>query len=235
VGRWLAAHGLPAVRPLTDLDQPVEVAGCPVTFWREIPPHRQGTISDVVRLLSRLHALPVPNLPLGRLDPFVRLPERIDAAGGVVTEAERTWLRRRVERLRRAWAELPPGLPLCVVHGDAWVGNIAVTETGEALLLDFERCSVGPPEWDLVSTAVKHTSFGTVSTEEYRKFATAYGHDVTTWAGYATMRAVRELRMATFALQHATAHPEAREQARYRVDCLLGRAGPRPWNWTAVG
>ncbi|MET8544973.1 hypothetical protein ABZW03_30660, partial [Kitasatospora sp. NPDC004799] len=31
------------------------------------------------------------------------------------------------EAAETAWDELPPGQPLCVVHGDAWGGNTAVT------------------------------------------------------------------------------------------------------------
>ncbi|PRY31701.1 phosphotransferase family enzyme [Umezawaea tangerina] len=45
------------------------------------------------------------------------------------------------------------------MHGDAWVGNVVATDDGQVVVLDLERCSVGPPEWDLVSTAIKYTSF----------------------------------------------------------------------------
>lgn len=233
VARWLAGNGLDAVRPLQDIEQPVGVDGRAVMFWHELPPHRPGTVPDVVRLLKKLHRLPLPGFPAGRLDPFVRLPERIDAAE-LASETERAWLHERVRELRSAWDLLPPGLPRCVVHGDAWTGNTAVSEDGTAYLLDLERCSAGPPEWDLVSTAVKISSVGGITRQDYQRFSAAYGLDVLAWPGFPAMRDVRELRMATYALHHANGRPRSGPEARYRLDCLLGRNGPRPWAWTAV-
>lgn len=234
IANWLATHGVPAVRPVQGVTQPVLVDGRAVTFWEELPPHRHGTVLHVAHLLRRLHALPLPNFPIGRLDPFVRLPERIDASL-LLPDDDRTWLHERVDALREAWQALSAGLPECVVHGDAWVGNVALAENGDAYLLDLERSSVGPPEWDLVSTAVKITSVGGVSREEYAQFVAVYGVDVIDWPGYQTMRDIRELRMTSAALQHANDNPEVRAEARYRLDCLRGRGtGPRPWKWTPI-
>lgn len=231
VAQWLADNDVPAVRVLP-VDQPVEVGGRPVTFWEELPAHTNGTVHDVVQLLRRLHPLPVPDFPLGELDPFVRVSERIDAATSL-TEDDRSWLRQRHEELRRRWARRPSGLPDRVVHGDAWVGNVARTARG-LILLDFERVSVGPPEWDLVSTAVKLTTTGAVSAPEYAEFCDSYGVDVTEWEGYELLSGARELRMATYAAQHAASRPEWRGEAQYRVDCLRGRRGSRPWKWRGI-
>ncbi|MEU6557067.1 phosphotransferase [Streptomyces sp. NPDC046915] len=139
--------------------------------------------------------MPLPDFPLDRLDPFVRVTERIEAATSL-SEDDRGWLRRRASELREWWERRPAGLPECVVHGDAWVGNVARIAHG-ALLLDFERASVGPPEWDLVSTAVKVTTTGTVTDAEYAEFCAAYGADVTQWEGYELLAGARELRMTT--------------------------------------
>ncbi|MEV5434474.1 aminoglycoside phosphotransferase family protein [Streptomyces sp. NPDC052682] len=231
VAKWLADNDVPAVRALP-IDQPVDVSGRPVTFWEELPGHTDGTVRDVVQLLKRLHPLPVPDFPLGELDPFVRVSARIDGATSL-TEDDRSWLRRRHDELRHQWAQRPTGLADCVVHGDAWVGNVARTASGP-ILLDFERVSVGPPEWDLVSTAVKLTTTGAVSPPEYAEFCDLYGLDVTQWEGYELLSAARELRMATYAAQHAATRPEWQKEAQYRVDCLRGRRGPRPWNWTRI-
>ena len=73
------------------------------------------------------------------------------------------------------------------------------------MLLDLERFALGPPEWDLVSTAVGYTTFGTVTLAEWQAFSAQYGHDVTDWEGFAVLRDIRELRMVTFAWQSATA------------------------------
>ncbi|RAG83818.1 aminoglycoside phosphotransferase family protein [Streptacidiphilus pinicola] len=182
-------------------------------------------------MLRLLHALPVTqDIDLGRVDPFVRLRDRIQEAE---LEAEpRAWLLYRLERLQQAWQHLPPGLPECVIHGDAWGGNVAVLEDGNALLLDFEHTSVGPPEWDLTSTAIERGTFAQLSPVDYQAFCDAYGG--TDVLGWPTLRDIRELRLVCFALQTAIQHPQARDQAHLRLECLQGHRGPRPWSWTRV-
>ncbi|KND23305.1 aminoglycoside phosphotransferase family protein [Streptomyces stelliscabiei] len=231
VARWLADNELPAVRALP-VEQPVEAAGRPATFWAELPRHEIGTVRDVVVLLKQLHPLPLPGFPLDRLDPFVRVAERIEAATSL-SEDDRAWLRHRHAELREWWEHRPMGLPECLVHGDAWVGNVARTAAGP-ILMDFERASIGPPEWDLVSTAVKLTTTGTVTESEYAEFCQAYGRDVTEWEGYELLAGARELRMTTYAAQHAATRPEWQAEAQYRVDCLRGRAEARPWRWKGI-
>ncbi|MFD9701350.1 phosphotransferase family protein [Lentzea sp. NPDC059081] len=231
VARWLAGQHVPAVRALDLPHQPVLVGERAVTFWEELPAHRHGTPAEVAQAIRRLHGLPIPDgVPLGKLDPFVRLAERIDTAT-TLTADDRMWLRGHLEDLRSRHAELPQGLPSCVVHGDAWVGNVVATEH-ETVLLDLERCAIGPPEWDLVSTTIKHTSFGWITSSDYQDFCRRYGHDVTTWPGFPLLRDIRELRMTCYVAQRAAQHPEARGEAQVRVDCLRGRAGSRPWAWT---
>ncbi|MGI5142624.1 phosphotransferase family protein [Streptomyces sp. CA-106110] len=231
VARWLTDSAVSAVRAMP-IEQPIEAAGRPVTFWVELPPHEIGTVMDVVTLLKQLHALPVPDLPLDELDPFVRVGERIEAATSL-PEEDRLWLRDRHAELREQWAHRPAGLRECVVHGDAWVGNVARTARGP-VLLDFERASIGPPEWDLVSTAVKMTTTGAVTRAEYREFSAVYGTDVTEWEGFGLLAGARELRMATYAAQHAATRPEWQAEAQYRVDCLRGRTAAPPWHWKGI-
>ncbi|OPC76800.1 aminoglycoside phosphotransferase [Embleya scabrispora] len=232
IARWLTDHGIPAVVPL-DVQQPLEHRGRTVTFWEQAPPHSPGTISDVALTLKELHALPLPGFDIGHLDPFVRIPERL-AAAGTLADDDRRWLLDLQRDLSERWAAgLPDGLPLRAIHGDAWPGNIVRVGNGR-LLMDLERFSVGPPEWDLVSTAVRTKTTGATSPGEYEEFCAVYGHDVTTWAGYETLAATRELRMTTYAALHAAGHPAWREQAQFRVDCLRGRHGPRPWHWTGI-
>jgi aminoglycoside phosphotransferase (APT) family kinase protein len=231
IAQWLAEHEIPVVRALKDIAQPVQVAGRAVTFWEELPPHRHGTPAQVATAIRRLHDLPIPtDVSLGGLAPFVRLAERIDAAT-TLTDEDRSWLREHLASLQTRYAHLPTGLPHCVVHGDAWVGNVVVTDDGQVVLLDLERCSVGPPEWDLVSTAIKHTSFDWITAEDYRDFCDRYGHDVTTWSGFELLRDIRELRMALYVAQRAAENPNAQTEAKMRVACL--REGvKRPWQWT---
>ncbi|GGO88880.1 phosphotransferase [Wenjunlia tyrosinilytica] len=152
LARWLADMGLPVVRPHPGVRAMVVACCRPVSFWEELPPHEHGSVLDVAALLRQLHALPPPPFPVGRLDPFTRVSQRIDVAD-TLTENDRDWLRDFLRDLQAAWQDLPAGLPECVVHGDAWAGNVArVFDSGKTLLMDLERCSQGQPEWDLVST-----------------------------------------------------------------------------------
>jgi aminoglycoside phosphotransferase (APT) family kinase protein len=169
---------------------------------------------------------------LPALAPFVRLAERIEEAGSLAS-ADREWLVRRLDVLQQRYARLPPGRPWCAVHGDAWRGNVAATDDGP-VLLDLERFAYGPPEWDLASVAVNYTTFGTVTAEEWTGFCDRYGQDVTTWSGFDVLRDIRELRKVTFAVQLAEQRPDIAEQAGYRLACLRGECGARPWGWTGV-
>lgn len=131
---------------------------------------------------------------------------------------------------------MPKGLPWCVIHGDAWVGNVVATDDGRVVLLDLKRTSVGPPEWDLVHTAIKWTSFGWISAKQYGEFCDVYGYDVTAWAGFELLRDIREFRMTTMAAQMAATDLRWREQANHRLRRLQGRVSERPWpGWGALG
>jgi Ser/Thr protein kinase RdoA (MazF antagonist) len=231
VSRWLSDSGVPAVEALRDIRQPVEMDERSVTFWHELPAHRHGTLAQVAGALKELHGLPVPaGLHLGKLDPFVRLAERIDTAATIPAD-DRAWLRAKLADLQGQWRVLVPKLPICIVHGDAWAGNVVATKDGQVVLLDLERCSIGPHQWDLVSTAVKYVTYGRIDRDEYQKFCDAYGSDVTTWSGFPALRDIRELRMASFVAQQAAVDQDFGREARLRIDSLRGRCGPRPWAW----
>ncbi|GAA2731502.1 aminoglycoside phosphotransferase family protein [Actinocorallia aurantiaca] len=235
VSRWLTDSGIPAVRVWAHMEQPLLIDERPITFWQLLPPHRQGRPGEIGALLKKLHHQPVPtHLGLGHLDPFVRLPERI-AAATTLPDDDRAWLVVRLAELRTAWAGLlDEGTPR-VVHGDAWAGNVPVV-LGEstAFFLDLERFSIGSPNWDLASTAIKHTSFEWITRQEYEEFSQAVGSDVTAWPGFPIMRDLRELRMTCYLAQHSAEHPGFHDEVRLRVDCLRGRHGDRPWRWTPL-
>lgn len=217
-----------------EVEQPVVVDGRPVTFWKEVPQHEPGSALDAANVLRALHCLPRPvNLDLGRLDPFVRLRDRIDAAVSLPIE-DRRWLRDYQDDLSRQWAAgLHTAHAECIVHGDAWSGNIVTTPAGP-LVMDLERASIGPLEWDLVSIAVRNRTTGTISFAEYELFCEAYGYDVTTWSGYGLLAAIRELRIVSYAAQHSARNPAWQAEAVHRVNCLRGRSGPRPWTWKGI-
>ncbi|MBF6137237.1 phosphotransferase [Nocardia puris] len=235
VARWLESVGMPAVRVVPEIDQPVVIDERAVTFWQELPPHRHGTPTEVAAALRKLHALTPPeDFDLGTLDPFVRLDKRIQSASTISAD-DRMWMREHLAELKMRWDQRPTGLPWSVVHGDAWGGNVVATEDGQVILLDLERTSTGPPEWDTVHTAIKYQTLGQISAEQYRAFCDVYGHDVTEWEGYELLRDLREFRMTTMAAQTAVRIPVDRAQADHRIACLRGKLGPRPWSgWRPV-
>lgn len=236
VATWMEDAGIPAVQALRDIPQPVEVGQRAVTFWRELPPHRAATYAEIGAALRRLHATPPPSqLDLGTIAPFVRLDARIDGAT-TLPEDGRTWLRTYLAQLEVQWHDLPPGHAWCVVHGDAHGGNIVAMEDGRVVMLDLERTSFGPPEWDTAQTATYVTSFGWGSIADYNGFCHAYGQDVTEWDGFPLLRSIRELRMTTWLAQLASTDTSLQEQVEYRVACLRGQNGSRPWRgWVAGG
>ncbi|GAA1294298.1 aminoglycoside phosphotransferase family protein [Saccharothrix xinjiangensis] len=233
VARWLAEQHVPAIRPVAEVDQPVVVERRPVTWWWTLPEHRHATPAELGAALRTLHALrPPARPPLPVLDPFEGLHDSISTTH-VLSASDRTWLADHLARLRDHYAGLPPGMPVTVVHGDAWQGNLAVPVPGHPVLLDLDTISLGPPEWDLVPLAVDHTDFTRITTAEYAAFVNAYGgHDVTTWPSYPTLAALHELRWVCFLLRKAPTDITVQRELAHRLACLRGGV-PKPWTWAA--
>jgi Ser/Thr protein kinase RdoA (MazF antagonist) len=232
--RWLADAGIAVVRAVDDIDQPTVVGTRPVTWWVQLPDHRHATPAELGAVLGRLHALDVPESPsFPVVDPFEGLGESIDG-GTALSEDDRAWLRDLAERLHGEYSALVPSLPRCVIHGDAWQGNVVVPRAGGTpVLLDLDHVGIGLREWDLVSLAVDYTDFARLTDSDYRAFVDAYGgYDMTAWSGYRTLATIRELRWTAFVLGKAKTSTEAAQQVRHRVACLRGEI-ERPWSWSA--
>ncbi|MFF2618845.1 phosphotransferase family protein [Kitasatospora sp. NPDC058046] len=232
IARWLTTQGILTVVPL-DATQPVVVNRRPVTFWHEVPVHEHGTVEDLAGVLRKLHAIAQPAFMLPQLDPLVRVRARLEAATTLPPQ-DAVWLLDLHDDLENQWADgVTSRYPACIVHGDAWPGNIVRTPQGP-LVMDLERVAIGPREWDLVSTAVRTFTTGAVEIRDYQQFSQSYGYDVTAWDGYPLLSTTRELRITAYAAQHAATNPRWRNEAQLRVDCLRGRRGPRPWLWTGI-
>jgi hypothetical protein len=228
VARWLADAGVPAVRIVSDVDQPVYVADRAVTFWHELGPHRPARMSEIATVLRELHALPKPAFDLPELAP---LWQRGDMSRADYLDAStRSWVLGRLDLLHQRYAALPSGRQWCLVHGDAWIGNFVTTASGP-VMMDLERFAYGPPEWDLVAVALAYVTHGTRPRHEWLDFCAGYGDDVTSWSGFAVLRDIRELRKAVFAVPRHKWDSAVAAQARYRLACLRGEHGPRPWKW----
>ncbi|MFI5501099.1 phosphotransferase enzyme family protein [Nocardia asteroides] len=233
IAEWLREQHISAVQPMGTRADFAVIDSRPVTLWKELPPHRNGNEREIGSALRALHQLAVPPI-LSEVVPFVRLEQRIDSASSL-SQADRQWLYQRLADLRAGWEKLPNGMRWSPIHGDAWEGNVVTTEAGVTTFLDLERAAVGPPEWDLVSTAIKHSSFGWISAERYGAFCDAYGYDVAEWQGFSLLRDIRELRMTCMAAQAAGLDPKHATQAQHRVDCLRGVSGSRPWSgWQPI-
>ncbi|WP_328524971.1 aminoglycoside phosphotransferase family protein [Kribbella sp. NBC_00359] len=228
-GRWLAAQGVPAVKPLESTDLPWSVDGHVVTIWHEVPDASMASTAELAGLLRQLHTLPVPsNFEIPALDPFVRLDEHLAAADTALSAGDRHFLAERLDQLRHEYAHVSAGLPVCVIHGDANRKNAVRGEDGVAVLLDLERFSLGPREFDLVVPAV-YQRLGWYTDPEYDAFVTAYGWDIRTWDGFTVFAALREFRMTAWLISRLAREPRLKPEATRRLASLRNPDAPRLW------
>lgn len=227
VARHFERHGVPAIRLLPGLDQPLPVGEHLVTVWWKVPSTgRKATSADLAALLRRVHALDPPD-GLAEWAPFAAVRARVSDAEEL-DDGDRRFLLERCAEVEAELARLDFPLPRGLVHGDAYPGNVISGPDGP-VLCDFDSSCVGPPEWDLTPLAVGHERFGDPA-GRYRRFAEVYGFDVTSWSGFRVLRAIRELKLTTSVLPILRSHPSVRDELRKRLDDLRnGRTGAR-WN-----
>jgi aminoglycoside phosphotransferase len=229
VARWLAEADFPAVRLWPGLDQPVRIGEYLATVWQEVPVvGPEPTVTDLARLLHRLHRLPVPatGLSLPHWTPLDDVGRRLGDAEQL-SSSDRRFLRERRSALDERLARLSfPSTPV-VVHGDAHLGNLIAGPDGP-VLCDFDSTCLGPAEWDLTPVAVGVLRFDD-PIETQREFAAAYGHDVTDWSGFEVLREVRELKLVTSVLPILRSHPDVRDELTHRLSSL--RDGDRKNRW----
>jgi aminoglycoside phosphotransferase (APT) family kinase protein len=229
VARWLAAHGVPAVRLVEGLDQPVDTAGYRATFWHAVPPvRRKATGSDLARLLRMVHRLPDPPFALPDWDPLAIVRSRLGSVGDDAVDPEdRAFLERLIDRVEADLAGLSYPLPRGPIHGDAYLGNLISGPDGP-VLCDFDSTCIGPREWDLTPMGVGQVRLGHPP-REYRRFAAGYGFDVMRWPGFEVLRRVRELKMVAGGLPILDGNPMASAEFARRVRTL--QAGERNARW----
>jgi aminoglycoside phosphotransferase (APT) family kinase protein len=227
VGRWLAEHGIPAVRLLDVPTQPVWAGGYVATLWHEVPhvgPTPTGT--DLARLLRALHALPAPEAPLPSWAPLGAVRARLDEADGV-EPGDLAILNRRYDEVSEALDGLVYELPPGPIHGDAHLGNLIPGPDGP-VLCDFDSTCIGPREWDLLTLAVGRLRFG-YPPQDYRELVDGYGFDVMRWPGFEVLRQARELKLVTVALPLLRSNPQVRAQFGVRMQTF--RDGCQATRW----
>ncbi|HVW41607.1 MAG TPA: aminoglycoside phosphotransferase family protein [Amycolatopsis sp.] len=225
VARHFERHGIPAIRLLPGVDQPIHVGDHVVTAWQYVESVRRATAADLGRLLRLVHRLPAPDglpawAPLADVRARVADAEELDPA-------DRRFLLRRCAEVEAALRELEFPLPSGLIHGDAHPGNVIVGADGP-VLCDFDSAALGPREWDLTPLAVGRERFGDPAAR-YRMLADTYGFDVAAWDGFGVLRAVRELKLTTSVLPILRSHPEVRDELRRRLEDL--RSGRSQGDW----
>lgn len=221
VAAWLADAQLPAAR-VFDIgrEQPIHTDGHPVTFWHYVP-GRTATPDEVSitgDLLRRLHQLPPPeDIHLPEFHPLDRVEHRIHTAS--IPEQDKELLTEAKTQLESTLADLTYRLPRGVNHGDAHIKNTIVSPDGNGTLIDFEAVNVAHHEWDLAKTATE-AAMGMLPAGAYAQFAAAYGHDITDWDGFSTLRSVMQLRMITWLAQNIGHTDEVASEYRKRIRTL---------------
>ncbi|MER7621552.1 aminoglycoside phosphotransferase family protein [Streptomyces sp. NPDC126503] len=224
---WLAAAGVPAVRPAEE--KPLVADGHPVTLWHRLPEAvRPAEPRDLAPLLRAVHALPEPEVPalprrelLGGVERWLRL------AGDAIDPADAAFLRERRDSFAPAAAALVPRLTPGPIHGDALPRNVHVGPDGP-VLVDLETFSSDLREHDLVVLALSRDRYG-LDPAAYDAFTEAYGWDVREWEGCAVLRGARETASCAWVAQHAPSNPKALAEFERRVASL--RSGDAEVRW----
>ena len=226
VATWLAQHDFPAVRLLPGVAQPVQAGDHVATFWEQVPATGpEPTATDLGILLRRLHTLP-EEIPLPQWDPLGDVRRRLDDAEGL-NSADAAFLRTKAADLAVELHSLRPVLPPGPIHGDAQKGNLIGGPHG-AVLADFDSFCTGPREWDLVPVAFGRARFSYPS-GRHEALAASYGYDVTTWSGWPTLRAIRELKLITSAVPVLRSRPTMAENFRHRLNTVINEDLTTKW------
>ncbi|MGW0251156.1 phosphotransferase family protein [Nocardia goodfellowii] len=230
--RWLEKMEVPTVA-LVDTDQPLQIAGCPVTFWRYMDQERGiSSAAELAQPLAQLHSCPTESpigLPNRHIDnTLVAITNAIETSE-ILTPRHRSILSARRDALVDQAAAIRFPLSLSVIHGDAQHRNaLWDSHRGHAVLCDWESAALGPPEWDLVTIEIHCRRFGHPATE-FAQFCEIYGFDIRSWSGFPWLRDLRELRMITTNARKSRPGSTTADEVLRRIGALdVGT--PIAWN-----
>lgn len=239
VTAWLArTHRFPATAPYRSV-QAVQVDGGAVaSFWEyhQQPAHLTYTSADLAGLLRALHRTSSDGQPAG-LTQWQALTSLEAALGDGVPETvlpaeELAWLKSEIAVVRQQLSTIVWELPVGLIHGDAWAGNLLADGHAPRLLLgDWDWVSSGPREVDLVPTWHAARRYGRDSTWTSR-FADAYGYDLSTSPGFEALMHMRDLVQLTGPLRHSATQPRYLQALRQRLDGI--RSGDREERWKTM-
>jgi Ser/Thr protein kinase RdoA (MazF antagonist) len=210
IAHHLAGKNAPIVRPVADLPAGPHVCGdLAVTLW-EFTPHRPATERDSNQAAAAIVAIhtalvdfrgPLPALEAKFAEVRAMLEE--PTAMPALAAADRALLLNAHDRIMARLAVLAPRQRL--VHGDAHLGNVLMTEGG-ARWTDFEAACLAPAEWDLALLSEADPAvIGPIDPEVAR-----------------TMSDLRSLGVAAWCWARYD-QPDRREAAAYHLDRLKER------------
>ncbi len=195
VGEALAgsrtAH-LPVCGPVESVFGVVTVSG-----WLRLA--RPVTWAETGRLLRAFHAEHTA-APLPRWQPLSRLETQVAALPPALADVLRAAKATLVEALADTTSDLGEG----PIHGDVSPANVMRTQTGPRLI-DLDWAALGPQEYDLAAAA-RRLRTGEISSATYRRFCSAYGHDVRSWAGLPVVDRIASLGGVVFRLWDCRHH-----------------------------
>jgi hypothetical protein len=226
--RWLTHQDFPSVAPV-NVEQPIDVDDCTVTFWRYYPQNDRPkpTADHLGTLLRQLHALPTPPVALSEYRPLKNFGDSV-AASTSLSGHDREWLLARRTELLNQYEQLDFPLGCGWIHGDAYPGN-TLWDGDRALLGDWDEVGTGPRELDLVNTH-QGARFGRTEGERHA-FTTAYGYDITEWPGFPVLREMRDLHTLGSYIRLADAGNErAATQLGFRIRTLKRGEVNTQWN-----
>jgi Ser/Thr protein kinase RdoA (MazF antagonist) len=214
--------------------QPIPTAMGYLTLWQRVN-GRPGDDQDhpvLGRMLAELHAENPPTWLRG-WEPLRKIPARLAEVDrqGVLPREDSDFLRSMLARLTEEvniFARSPQSRR-AMCHGDAHTGNLIMVSDDSGVLVDWEDCSVGPPEWDFSEIVMSRRRFG-LSEELYDSFTHAYG-----WASLESettdlMERIRELTATSWLLQNAASSTDVLEEGKMRIKTMRDPSDTGIWS-----
>ncbi|WP_196812092.1 phosphotransferase family protein [Nocardia sp. CNY236] len=228
---WLEDHAVPTVS-LIDVEQPLTVGGCPVTFWQYLEQERGITSAiELAEPLTKLHSCPTrptAALPDRQIRKALSSISQAIQTSTILTPEDRRVLLARQEELAQQSGDIRYALDTAVIHGDAQHRNALWDNRSQrAVLCDWDTAAIGPPEWDLVTVEVHCRRFGHAA-DEFEQFSSLYGFDIREWDGYEWLRDLRELKMITTNARKSEPGSATEAEILRRIDALR-RDMPLTW------
>ncbi|TCO62926.1 phosphotransferase [Actinocrispum wychmicini] len=226
ITRWLFIdHDFPATAPIPATEPITVDETTTATFWTYYPQpdrDRKPTSAHLGALVRRLHDLPRPPVTLPRWNPLRSLETAVRASSvlDAISSEEQRWLLDHITTIRGELKGFDWPLGWGLIHGDAWAGNVlwnTVAGSNATVLGDWDSVCWGPREIDLVPSFHATRRYGR-GPSWAREFVQAYGYDLSSWSGFPTLLAMRDLVQLSGPLRRAPQEPALARALRERLD-----------------